>query len=202
MSLNNFHHHFIDNNVKQTLFLLHGTGGDEKDLLPLIEPFLKTHNVVSLLGNVREHGMPRFFKRLSAGVFDQQSIQEESEKLIAFIKDWMHEHDLTAEDLTFIGYSNGANMILATLFSAPELFTKVALLHAMLPFTPDSNLSLKHIHAFISVGDDDPMIPTVETEKMIETLQALSVQTEVLRTTAGHSITMEEVKALRKFING
>src|SRR3990167_4849513 len=98
-SLDLFHYKAI-NNGPETIFLLHGTGGTEEDLFPLVEPFHTTHTIVGLLGNVREGSMARFFERKAEGIFNQKSIQEESKKLADFIKEWIKINKITADDST------------------------------------------------------------------------------------------------------
>ena len=198
-SLTLFHHLHIDNHLGKTLFLLHGTGADERDLLPLIAGLEGTYNIVSLLGNVREHGMARFFARNERGVFDQVSIAVESKKLSEFIVAWNSEHKLKPTDTAFLGYSNGANMILALGLTYPELVTQAVCLHPKLPFTP-KNFDLSHQRYLITYGESDQMILATDTLEAMEELQKLSARVEVVSHDGGHEIWPEEVEALRKFL--
>lgn len=199
-TLNLFHHLSIDNQAGQTLFLLHGTGADERDLLPLAQGLEGSYNFVSLLGNVREHGMPRFFARDTRGVFDQASINQEVEKLSAFIKSWHAANHLKPEDTAFLGYSNGANMIAALALSSPSLVTKAVLLHPMLPFEPQT-LDLSQQQYLVTYGENDQMIPAAKTKILIATLNALGAQVEIVPHEGGHEIWPEEVEVLRKFLS-
>jgi len=194
-NLDLFHYKVLENKSPQTLFLLHGTGGTEDDLFPLVEPFLETHTIVGLLGNIREHGMARFFERKAEGVFNQESIKTESAKLAEFIKAW------ETTDNIFIGYSNGANIILATMFYYPEVIQKAALFHPMLPFEPSTDLDLSGSNILLSWSSVDPIVPIEQSKKVISTLQNYSAKVQTVETSAGHSITPEEVKALHTFIN-
>src|SRR5260221_8500204 len=91
-----FDHIFIDNHAERTLFLLHGTGGSREDFLFLNDALKKKYNLVGIQGNVDEHGLSRFFKRLSVGVFDQKNIREETEKLQRFMNAWRIIHKTKA----------------------------------------------------------------------------------------------------------
>jgi predicted esterase len=198
-NLKHFHHLDIDNHVSKTLFLLHGTGADERDLLPLVTGLEDTYNLVSLLGNVREHGMARFFARDEQGVFDQQSIAVESKKLAQFIETWNNIHNLKSSDTAFLGYSNGANMIVALALKFPELVTKAVLLHPMLPFEPKA-IDLSHQQYFVSYGEHDQMIPAAKAKTLIATLKKLGANVEVFHHQGGHEIWPEEVEALKEFL--
>lgn len=198
-SIKLFHHLHIDNHAISTLFLMHGTGADERDLLPLVHGLESHYNFVGLLGNVREHGMARFFARDARGVFDQKSIVSESKKLASFVEDWNKTHDLKPSDTAFLGYSNGANMILALGLAYPQLVTKAVCLHPKLPFKP-MNLHLAHQQYLITYGELDQMIYAYETREAIAQLQSLGAKVEVFQHEGGHEIWPEEVTALRKFL--
>ncbi|MDQ5951848.1 MAG: phospholipase/carboxylesterase, partial [Patescibacteria group bacterium] len=120
-TLNLFQHVFIDNKAEKTLFLLHGTGGSEHDLLPLVKELSDQYNFVGIKGNIFEHGMARFFERDEFGVFDQDSITTETKKLSEFIEAWKSNRAIANENTAFLGYSNGATMIVALAFYYPEL---------------------------------------------------------------------------------
>ncbi len=198
-SLTLFHHLHIDNHLGKTLFLLHGTGADERDLLPLVAGLDDKYNLVSLLGNVREHGMARFFARDERGVFDQESIAEESKKLSEFIVAWNAEHKLKPTDTAFLGYSNGANMIAALALNYSDLVTRAVLLHPMLPFEPRQK-NLSHQHYLVSYGESDQMIPAAKAKILIATLEAMGAKISLVSHEGGHEIWPEEVEALRKFL--
>lgn len=200
-ALNLFHHRVIDNDVKKTIFLFHGTGGSEMDLFPLVEPFHKTHTIVGLLGNTPEHGMARFFKRHEEGVFDQESIKVESEKLAQFIEAWQKKYSVTADDITFVGYSNGANFILASLFYYPHLIKKTVLLHPMQPFTPDSQLDLSNHQIVVTYGAFDPMVSIEQSQLLIDSLNRLGAKVEGIKTHNGHGLVKAEVDVLHSFLS-
>lgn len=194
-----FTHVFHDHGAARTLFLLHGTGGDEHNLIPLVEPVASDFNIVGLRGNVLEGGMPRFFARRGMGVFDQESIVAETDKLAEFLTAWYGDHNITGENAFFAGYSNGANMILATLLRHPATIKNAALLHPMLPFeAPAVNLAGKRI--LVTFGLNDGMMPHGEGELVAATLLSLGADVQSFSHPGGHELTIEEQKALLDFL--
>jgi phospholipase/carboxylesterase len=105
-----------------TLLLLHGTGGDENDLIPLSEVFGKNINILSVRGNVQENGMPRFFRRLAIGVFDEKDVEFRTHELVHFIRETAVELQINPEKIIALGFSNGANIAGATLMLYPDRF--------------------------------------------------------------------------------
>ncbi|CAN5166804.1 alpha/beta hydrolase [soil metagenome] len=197
-NLSYFKHIYIDNKADKTLVLLHGTGGDEHDFLFLDQQLSKNYNLLGLRGNVDEQGMNRFFRRLSFGNFDQDNIKEETAKLKEFIEAWQKEH---VEELTFLGYSNGANMLLATLFYYPEMINKVALLHSMLPFQISPNtINLSKHTILMTYGAQDPMATIEESNKVITTLKSMRAQLTVKEYPSGHGIRDQEIEDIIAFL--
>lgn len=200
-SLTNFHYKALGNeSAQKSLFLLHGTGGTENDLFHFVEPFEKSYTLVGLLGNVQESGMARFFKRSLEGILDQESIKFESKKFADFILSFAKSHNQRPEDITYIGYSNGANMILATMFYFPELVKKAVLWHPMLPFVPEEDLELSAQKVLLSWSHSDPIISSSESLKIIEILKKHKANLHVVETDSGHSISRKEVLAMHEFI--
>lgn len=189
------------NKKKKTIFLLHGTGGDEYDLFGLLsKEIIDTHNIVSLRGNVREEGMNRFFMRFSPGVYDQKSITIESKKLNMFIDSYSNYRNIKKEDIIFLGFSNGANMILTTLSSFPNQFSKILLLHPAFVLDSTKKSDLKHINAFVSLGKFDQMITEEESRQVIDYLQENNSMVVEYDNENGHTITQEEVERIHDFI--
>lgn len=200
-NLRQFDYTFIDNDADQTLFLLHGTGGTKEDFLFFNKLLHYEWNIVSLQGNESENGMARFFKRIAEGVFDQENIQEQSEKLHQFIKSWMTEHGIEVNDLTFLGYSNGANMLLATMLKFPESIKNVVLLHPMLPFEVHPNtVDLANVSSIVTIGLKDPMIPHTESLKVVKALTSNGANPLVKEYETGHEITKEEMRDIVTFL--
>ena len=188
-----FKYTFIDNSSSKTIFLFHGTGGDETDFLFLNEQLDKKYNLVGLKGNVDENGMNRFFRRVSLGVFDQENIKEEVEKLRVFISEWMKTNNVTVENTIFLGYSNGANILLAFLFYHPELINNALLLHPMLPFGPKEKLDLESKRIFLAYGTRDSMVSLEESNRLIHLLKSYNAQVTTKEYSFGHEITNSEV---------
>lgn len=187
-SLDLFHHLWVDNGKEETLCLLHGTGGDEYDLLGIGQLVSARYNLLSLRGNVLEIGMNRFFRRSAPGVFDRGSIDEETGKLAEFVEGWNEEHGRID---AWLGYSNGANMILAMWFLYPALVKKAVLLHGMLPLEP--TVERLDGEALVTYGAQDVMIPRDDSVRMKEQLEKLGVSVSAREYSGGHEITREEL---------
>lgn len=185
----------VDNKAERTLFLLHGTGGSKEDFLFLNDELKNKYNLVGLQGNIDEDGMGRFFRRYAPGVFDKENIKEEATKFNIFVSQWMVSHNFSAEQLFFLGYSNGANMLLASLFYYPELMRNLILLHSMLPIDiKPGSLNLKQHKIFISNGIVDPIISRIERFEVIQTLQSCGAQLSTKEYQSGHEISNQEIR--------
>lgn len=194
-----FDHVFIDNQASKTLVLLHGTGGSKSDFLFLDKALHHRVNLLALQGNILEDGMHRFFKRKALGIFDQQSIKEETQKLRVFIEDWAAQHNLSSQNTIYFGYSNGANMILATLFYFPERIHKVVLLHPMLPFEPAA-VSLKDTQLFVSHGLQDSMVTVEEQQTLTKLLKKKGATVVEKIYPYGHQLTKDELQDAITFV--
>lgn len=192
-----------DNGVvsDKALFLYHGTGGNETDLLPLIEPLAATHRVIGLRGNVQQQGLNRFFIRKPDGTFDQESVLLEVSKLQQFLKTWCEENSVPPESIVHVGYSNGANFILANLLLHSESITTAALLHPMLPLTPPENLPLEKQRLFISWSQNDELMPAEKSRELLQVLEKAQATLRVYHSKAGHRIIAEEVNELLAFLS-
>ena len=114
-----------------TLLLLHGTGGDENDLIPLGRAIAPRAALLSPRGKVLEHGMPRFFRRLAEGVFDQDDLKRRTEELAAFIEAASREYGIQQEQVIAVGFSNGANIAASMLLLRPEILSAAILFRAI-----------------------------------------------------------------------
>jgi phospholipase/carboxylesterase len=144
--------------------------------------------------------MLRFFNRFERGQFDQESIKEETQKLHQFIESFMKEYSIQIEDIMFLGYSNGANMILAQLFYYPQDIYKAVLLHPMLPFTPQDDLDLHHTSILLTIGKNDELIPYNESVQLIEVLNKHHVSVTMKEYISGHMLTQEELDDVSLFL--
>ncbi len=180
---------------KPTLLLLHGTGGNEWDMLPLADRIDAEANVLSVRGNVLENGMPRFFRRLAEGVFDEEDLVFRTKQLFEFLDKAAKQHQFDRENIIAIGYSNGAN-IAASLFFHYERALKGAILHH--PMVPRRRIELPDLSEtsiFISAGTKDPICPPQESEELKTLFENARAQVELHWERGGHQLTLHEVEA-------
>lgn len=178
-----------------TLLLLHGTGGDEQDLLPLAADFGNDLNVLSLRGNVSEHGMPRFFRRLGMGVFDEQDLEFRTHEMVAFIRELAGKEGFDAEKIIALGYSNGANIAGSTLLLYPDFLTGAILYRPMQPFREDKGTkAAKAVPVFMSNGRQDPTIDPAATGRYVQLLQDAGFEVTHHHLQTGHQLTEEDLK--------
>ncbi|MGM7701496.1 alpha/beta hydrolase [Pseudalkalibacillus sp. Hm43] len=189
-------HIFIEGKDKNapTLLLLHGTGGNEKDLLPLAEMIDPEASILGVRGNVEENGMPRFFRRLREGVFDEEDLKRRTNDLNDFIEDMSKEYGFDRNHVVAIGYSNGANIAGSLLYHYQDALKGAILFHAMVPLKNFQLPSLDGIPVFIGAGKNDPLIPMDETQELAEELRKSGAAVEEFWTNGGHQLTREEVE--------
>src|SRR4051794_37055161 len=155
-------HQFIPAQEKRSghvLLLLHGTGGNEDDMVPLGRDLDPAAALLSLRGNVLENGIPRFFRRLAEGVFDEADVIRRANELADFIASAAARYQFDPKRLTAVGYSNGANIAAAVLLLRPGTLRTAVLFRAMVPLTPDHEPDLAGTRALICSGERDPIIP-------------------------------------------
>ncbi|HZU11810.1 MAG TPA: alpha/beta hydrolase [Chloroflexota bacterium] len=185
-----------------TLLLLHGTGGDEEDLLPLGRMLLPGAGLLSPRGPVLENGMPRFFRRLDIGIFDLEDLQRRSAVLAAFIREAAEQYHFAAGNVIAAGYSNGANIAAALLLLHPGVLAGAALFHATVPLEPETKVDLSEIPVFISGGRMDPLVPAAETERLAEMLRTDGAAVTVHWEPGGHALARGEVAAAHDWLAG
>lgn len=170
------------------LLLLHGTGGDEHDLLSLRDHLSPGAAVLSVRGTVLENGMPRFFRRLREGVFDEDDLRRQADDLGDFIEAAGAAYGLAPQSLVAVGFSNGANIASALLLGRPGLIGAAVLLSAMVPFADPPDADLNGTVVVISNGTQDPMIPAAMTLTLVDQLRARSAEVVELHHPGGHQI--------------
>lgn len=183
-----------------TLLLLHGTGGDESDLLPLGRALLPGAALLSPRGNVLERGAPRFFRRLAEGVFDIPDMHRRTAELGDFVEAAATQYGFSTSSLYAVGYSNGANVAASLLLTRPAALAGGVLLRAMVPFEPESMPSLAGKRVLISAGRMDQMIPQAGTERLAAILREAGADVELEWQPASHGLTPGDVKAARRFM--
>jgi phospholipase/carboxylesterase len=177
-----------------TLLLLHGTGGNENDLLPLASYFGEEHNVLSLRGNVSEQGMPRFFKRIGMGIFDEEDLRFRTHEMIAFLKETATREGFNIEKITAIGYSNGANIAGSALYLYPGFFAGAILYRPMQPFKILPSVSTQATRIFASNGLQDPTINPEATKAYIQQMESAGWSVEHHHLNTGHNLTREDLE--------
>jgi predicted esterase len=184
----------------RVLLLLHGTGGDEHDMLPLGRNIDPTAAFLSLRGNVNENGANRFFRRLSEGVFDEEDIIKRAGELADFLDVAAGRYEFEARDLIAVGYSNGANIAAAMMLLGVAQFRRAILLRSMLPLTPDLCPDLAREHVLMLSGNADPIIPRDSAEQLAALLQKCGANVDVRWQDAGHELRPEDMAAAREWL--
>ena len=181
-------------NNDTTLLLLHGTGGNEHDMLPLAGLIDSEANVLSVRGNVSEHGMPRFFRRIAEGVFDEEDLVNRTHELNDFITTAASENGLDREKIVAVGYSNGANITASLMYHDKDALHAAILFHPMVPLRNIELPDLSGKKVFIGAGVNDPISPKEETEELVEALRNAGAAVEIYWHQAGHSLTQDVVQ--------
>lgn len=194
-------HRFIKGALPETLVLLHGTGGDENDLVPLGENLLPGAAILSLRGNVMEHGMPRFFQRFAEGVFDEEDIRRRAAELAAFMRNTAEKYEFDPDRVIALGYSNGANMAAATLLLHGPVFSRALLFRAMVPLEPEAQADLHGVRVFLANGRQDPIVPVANAERLGALLQGCGAETTLAWSVAGHNLTQGDLEGARKWLS-
>ena len=184
-----------------TIVLLHGTGGDENDLLALGRMLAPDAPLLSPRGKVLEQGMPRFFRRLAVGVFDQEDLVARTHELADFVAAAAAHYGFDPQAVVAVGYSNGANIAASTLLLRPEIFRAAVLFHAVVPFEPDTAPDLSGRRIFLSGGQRDPYAPVARTERLAEILRLGGAEVTVHWQPGGHELTTGEVDASKAWLS-
>jgi phospholipase/carboxylesterase len=170
------------------LLLLHGTGGDEHDLLPLRDLLAPGAPALGVRGTVLENGMPRFFRRLREGVFDEDDLRRRADELAGFVETASAAYGIAPGSLVAVGFSNGANIASALLLQRPGLLRRAVLLSAMVPFADSPAADLAGTLVAVSNGARDPMIPAALTARLVAQLRERGATVVELPHPGGHQI--------------
>ncbi|HBQ77361.1 MULTISPECIES: alpha/beta hydrolase [Exiguobacterium] len=179
---------------------LHGTGGTEQDLVGLVSLLDSEAGYLSVRGEVSENGMPRFFKRLAEGVFDEEDLALRTARLIQFLRDQAAERGFDLDRLIPVGYSNGANIAANMLFEE-ALFKQAILLHPMVPRRGVTLPDLSDVRVFIGAGSNDPICPAQETEELSALLKQAGASVDVTWSNYGHQLVMPTIEAATDWLN-
>ena len=201
--LSGFAHRFVPaEGGGDTLLLLHGTGGNEDGLLPLGRMLNENAALLSPRGKVLEHGMPRFFRRLAEGVFDEEDLINRTHELAGFVEAATAEYGLDGNRIFAVGFSNGANIAASLLLLHPGVLAGAVLLRAMVPLEPDPTPDLSGTPVYLAAGRSDPIVPAENTERLAGLLREAGADVTLDWQPGGHGIGRPEVDASRSWLEG
>jgi predicted esterase len=183
-----------------TLLALHGTGGNEHDLVPLARRIAPGAAVLSPRGNVLENGMPRFFRRLAEGVFDLEDLTRRTHELADFLIDAAGKYAFDPARVVAVGFSNGANIASSLLLLRPETLAGAVLFRGMVPIVPDTLPSLKGIRVLLSNGRRDPLVTPEETERLKSLLTSAGADVTLAWQSSGHDLTPADIPLAAKWL--
>lgn len=198
--MNDFLHEFHAGTSARTVLALHGTGGTERDLVPLAQSLFPGANVLAPRGRVSERGANRFFKRFAEGVFDLEDLRIQTEALAEFVAQSSATYGFDRENVWALGYSNGANIATSLLLQRPEALIGAVLLRAMTPFVPAPLPNLSGKRVFLAAGRFDSMVPVSDVEKLARMLREGGAGVELRFQNAGHELAREEIEAARAWM--
>ena len=195
-----FVHRFERGSGASTLLLLHGTGGDESDLVPLGRELAPAANLLSPRGQVLEQGMPRFFRRLAMGIFDEEDLRRRAAQLADFVTAAAASYGLDARKIFALGYSNGANIAAAVLLLHPAALAGGVLLRPVLPLEPAASPELHGKPVLLAAGRHDPYAPHERVEALAEWLRRGGAEVDLRWQEAGHELTEADLAAARAWL--
>jgi phospholipase/carboxylesterase len=193
-------HTWVPGTSARTLLMLHGTGGTENDLVPLGRTLDPEANLLSPRGKVLENGMPRFFRRLAEGVFDEEDLILRTHELADFLNHAASKYAFDAGKLIAVGYSNGANIAGSLLLLRPGALAGAALLRAMVPIVPETKPDLTNIPVLIAAGNHDQIIPPDEANELAAMLESAGANVSLSIEEAGHGLTSQTVQVTQSWL--
>jgi predicted esterase len=204
-----FIHKFIPSNIRverrgggksvPTFLLLHGTGGNEEDLIPVAREISSEAAILSPRGKILEDGIAaRFFRRLAEGVFDLEDLKFRTNELANFVNNASKTYGFDLQHAIALGYSNGANIASSMLLLRPEVLSAAILFRAMVPFVPNTLPDLSNKYIFMSSGLYDPIIPKQEAERLFSLFKNGGAKVSISWQNSGHELVMEDVKKAKE----
>jgi len=190
---------YINKNSNQTIVLLHGTGGNELDLIFLGETIDPKANLLGLRGRINEHGMNRFFKRIRPGVLDIDSLVEETNYLHKFLQAFAKVNNLDTNQMVLLGFSNGANIIASLIYHFGKFYKAHILLHPMVPLRDFDLVNQDQNLVFISAGENDSMVPMDEALELVNVLKEKQANVVFKIYPYGHNLSEKEIKDIIKY---
>lgn len=186
---------------ENTLLLLHGTGGDENDLLEIGKIIDSDANVLSVRGNVLEGSMPRFFKRLREGLFDLEDLEFRTNELSQFINESSEKYKFDRNKVIAVGYSNGANIAGSLLFKIKDSLKGAILLRPMVPWRGINLPDQSNTKVFIAAGTNDNICPPSESEELAKLLTDANTKVHLEWINGTHRLTYNELELARDWYN-
>jgi phospholipase/carboxylesterase len=183
---------------ERPLLLLHGTGGNEDDLVPLARMIAPQAALLSARGKVLENGMPRFFRRLAEGVFDFADVERRAHELADFVIA-AGKHYRAGRPVA-LGYSNGANIAAAVLLLRPEALAGAMLLRAMVPLAKEPESQGRGAPVLIISGRRDPIVPIENATRLAKMLRAKGMAVDHRIIEAGHQLAQEDVQLAAEWL--
>ena len=198
-----YHHRFEPGRSPSAppLLLLHGTGGDENDLIPLARQISPDSALLSPRGDVLEHGQPRFFRRLAEGVFDLPDVERRTLALAEFILAASQQYRFDAARLTAVGFSNGANIAASLLLLRPGSLAAAVLLRPMVVLTPTPLPSLKGKRILIASGTRDPIVPSDHPARLAAMFRRAGAEVSLHSHAVGHGLVPADIAAAQGFFS-
>lgn len=198
--MSDFIHQFERGTTSQTVLALHGTGGTERDLVPLAQSLFPGASVLAARGRVSERGANRWFKRFAEGVFDLEDLRLQTGALADFVAASSQECGFDARSVWALGYSNGANIAASLLLQRPETLAGAVLLRAMTPFEPSPLPDLKGKRVFLASGRFDTLVPASNVETLARLLRQSGASVELRWQEAKHELAREEIEAAQAWV--
>jgi predicted esterase len=186
--------------LEPDIVVLHGTGGNERDLIALGRELDPNAALLSPRGKVLENGMPRFFRRFAEGVFDLEDLKCRTNELADFVIAAAQHYGFASDNLVAVGYSNGANIAASMLLLRPEILSAAILFRAMVPLYPETQPNLSSVRVWIGAGTYDPIIPMSDTKTLAELLRNAGADVTIRDFQAGHELTSQDLEAARDWL--
>ena len=180
-------------------FTFHGTGGDENQFFDLAQGLLPNAHIISVRGDVSEHGALRFFKRTGEGVYDMADLTVRTNAMAEFVS--AQKERTKTQRVIGLGYSNGANILASVMFQMPMLFDDAILMHPLIPWAPADQVGLADKRVLITAGKRDPICPAPQSERLAKYFEKQGAVTKLVWHDGGHELRQTEVDAAQAFLS-
>lgn len=183
-----------------TFILLHGTGGDENDLLPLAQVLNADYNVLSIRGEVSENGMNRFFKRHGEGQYDVEDLNYRTDRILAFLSEAAEKYEFDLSKAVPVGFSNGSNIAISMMLRENTTFKKALLYAPLYPIEIITNKDFSDAQILLSMGENDPIVPLAESKRVIDIFSSRGADVTTVWVNS-HELTQSGVVAGQEVLN-